>query len=229
MKEIIFKKYNTWIFDCDGVLLDSNKIKTEIFYEVCLPYGSNYASQFVEYHKANGGISRYKKFEYFFQHIIKIDTDYKNQLHEILVEYSNKVKQKLLNCDITKGAISFIQSLPKEVIKVVVSGSDQEELRDVFNKRNLDKYFNGIYGSPNSKFEIIEREIKNNVIKKPCIFIGDSRIDFITAKQFNFDFIFISDYTEMNDYQHFLEKNNIYSVKNLSELHYDIFHSDNRF
>ena len=57
--------YKSIIFDCDGVLLDSNTIKSEAFYQSVLPFGQKYADEFIQYHKNNGGISRYKKFEYF--------------------------------------------------------------------------------------------------------------------------------------------------------------------
>ena len=29
-----FKKYNSIVFDCDGVLINSNKIKSDAFYEL---------------------------------------------------------------------------------------------------------------------------------------------------------------------------------------------------
>ena len=51
--------YKTIIFDCDGVILNSNKIKTEAFYNVTATYGIEAANELVSYHKLNGGISRY--------------------------------------------------------------------------------------------------------------------------------------------------------------------------
>ncbi|NLC22432.1 MAG: HAD family hydrolase, partial [Halomonadaceae bacterium] len=32
------KAYLTLVFDCDGVVLDSNRVKTEAFYQATLPY-----------------------------------------------------------------------------------------------------------------------------------------------------------------------------------------------
>ena len=57
--------YKTMIFDCDGVLLDSNSAKSDAFYKVALPYGDNCARELLNFHKKNGGISRNKKFDYF--------------------------------------------------------------------------------------------------------------------------------------------------------------------
>ena len=36
---INLKKYKTLVFDCDGVILDSNRIKTEAFYRTTQKYG----------------------------------------------------------------------------------------------------------------------------------------------------------------------------------------------
>lgn len=57
-------QYKSLIFDCDGVILHSNKIKTEAFYKVALRFGKVAADKMVDYHVRNGGISRYKKFEW---------------------------------------------------------------------------------------------------------------------------------------------------------------------
>ena len=65
MTKIELSKYQTLIFDCDGVLLNSNKIKTEAFYEVTKPYGDEAAQTLKNYHILNGGVSRYQKFDFF--------------------------------------------------------------------------------------------------------------------------------------------------------------------
>ena len=70
VNDMKFSSYKSVIFDCDGVLLDSNQIKTDAFYQTVLPYGENIAKQFADYHKKNGGISRNKKFEYFLKNIV---------------------------------------------------------------------------------------------------------------------------------------------------------------
>mgnify|MGYP002280379498 CR=1 FL=1 len=49
--------YNTLVFDCDGVILNSNSIKTEAFYQTALPHGEDAAQVLRDYHLCNGGIS----------------------------------------------------------------------------------------------------------------------------------------------------------------------------
>ena len=53
-------EYNSLIFDCDGVILNSNEIKTSCFRKILKRYNQDAVEDFIDYHKKNGGISRYK-------------------------------------------------------------------------------------------------------------------------------------------------------------------------
>ena len=56
-----FKRYHSLIFDCDGVILNSNQIKSDAFYNVAKQFGDIAAKKLLKFHLENGGISRYKK------------------------------------------------------------------------------------------------------------------------------------------------------------------------
>ena len=47
----VMKKYKSLIFDCDGVILNSNKIKTEAFRKILQKYNQNAVDEFINYHK----------------------------------------------------------------------------------------------------------------------------------------------------------------------------------
>ena len=59
------KNYSHLFFDCDGVILNSNKVKTNAFYKIAVKHGEDSAKKLVNYHINNGGISRYKKIKFF--------------------------------------------------------------------------------------------------------------------------------------------------------------------
>ena len=44
-------KYKSIIFDCDGVILNSNSVKTQAFYLIAKSFGDEIADSFIEYHK----------------------------------------------------------------------------------------------------------------------------------------------------------------------------------
>ena len=188
------------IFDCDGVLLNSNHIKTQAFYNASKIYGHAAAQALTDYHVKNGGISRYKKFEYFFTRILEKEIQ-KDELDDLLLHFAEEVKKSLLTCEIAEG-LEELRKKSKNAKWLIVSGGDQAELREVFSLRGLDYYFDGgIFGSPDSKDKILVREIENENIKVPCLFIGDSKYDYQSAKDAGLDFLFISQWSEVKGWR----------------------------
>ena len=204
--------YKTFFFDCDGVILDSNKVKTAAFYDVALPFGKDIAEEFVDYHKQNGGISRFEKMKYLLE---KVGQYSEEKWQELVDQYANIVKQKLLTAGLNKGIEAYLQSLPKDSKKYIVSGGAQSELEWVFKERNLDHYFDGIYGSPRTKYQIIE-EIGDYA--KPSLFFGDSRLDYEVARDCKMDFIFFTNLTEFKEWENYFKDLSIKIVKDFEEL-----------
>ena len=211
--------YNTLIFDCDGVILDSNKVKTSAFYHSTLSYGELAAQRMVDYHVKNGGISRYKKFSYFLERIApKARQDGNNEINTLLHRYAKYVHKGLLTCDIAIGLDTLRKSM-SDSRWLVVSGGDQNELNEVFKKRSIAEWFNGgIFGSPDSKDDILARELYLSNIEGPALFIGDSKYDYQAAKAANVDFIFLSEWSEVSDWKSWVESNNVTYDKSIISL-----------
>jgi phosphoglycolate phosphatase-like HAD superfamily hydrolase len=212
-------QFSTLVFDCDGVVLDSNKVKTTAFYNAALPYGVTAAETLVEYHTKRGGISRYAKFEYFLEEIVGIKVEQKI-LNKLLNDFACEVKRGLLVCQISSGLKNLRQNTRSNWL--LVSGGDQNELRDIFTQRNLIEDFNGgIFGSPDTKDTILAREIANGNIKLPALFIGDSKYDYRAATTANIDFVFVHDWTEVNNWREYCDENKLDFIDNISQLHND--------
>ena len=190
------KVYRTWVFDCDGVILNSNQVKTQAFYGAAEAYGDKAASALVDYHVRNGGISRYAKFEYFLTQIVGRANADAAELEKLLSAYADRVEQGLRECEVAAG-LSDLRSKTSSSRWLVVSGGDQAELREVFQDRGLSSLFDGgIYGSPDDKDEILGRELQAGVIAQPAVFIGDSQYDFEAATRAGLDFVFLSNWSE---------------------------------
>lgn len=216
--KIDFNKYKSIIFDCDGVILNSNKIKSLAFYETVLPYGINYANQFYSYHLENGGISRYNKFEFFINKILP--NSFNIDINQLIFKFSALIKEKLVKCEVMCD-IEKIRYYTMNSNWSVVSGGDEIELNYIFKIKNIDLFFNdGIFGSPLDKFQIINKCIYNGKYSSNVLFIGDSRLDYEVAKYFNFDFIFVSQWTEFKNWHKFCIDYNIQYVHEPSNLLY---------
>lgn len=216
--------YKTLVFDCDGVILNSNKVKTDAFYQAALPYGKAAADELVKYHVSNGGISRYKKFEYFLEKVVPVFSDSVNgpSLEELLESYASKVKHGLLSCDVAEG-LNWLKNKTKGIPWLIVSGGDQFELREVFTNRKLSGLFEGgIFGSPDNKEVILKREIHKNNILSPALFLGDSKYDYQVSNFAGLDFVFLSAWSEVENYSTWCDENDIVSCTNLDNVFKDI-------
>ncbi len=137
---------------------------------------------------------------------------------ELLTSYASFVKTGLMSCEISPGLMK-LKEKTKYSKWMVVSGGDQVELNDLFRDRMIFSLFElGIFGSPDSKDEILNRELKNRKKCEKILFIGDSKYDYDASFRAEIDFLFVSDWTELLDWRLFVDKNKIQSVKNLSCL-----------
>ncbi len=194
--------YTTLVFDCDGVVLDSNKVKTEAFYRATLPYGEGAAQEMVDYHVANGGVSRYKKFAHFLERIAPAHVEHQGpDLEALLRTYAGHVREGLLSCEMASG-LKALRQQTLDARWLIVSGGDQAELRDVFAQRGISDCFDGgIFGSPDTKGEILERELANGNIQQPAMFLGDSKYDHQAASAAGLNFVFLSGWSEVAGWQ----------------------------
>lgn len=189
-------EYRSIAFDCDGVILDSNSIKTDAFHTVCLPYGKDEAEAFVEFHKTHGGVSRNEKFQHFFDTILN-RKPMPGEVDTLLKSYGDLVIEKLMVADITPS-LPHLRDATGNTEWLILSGGNQIELRAVFKKRGLCDLFPSkqIFGSPRSKWDIIHDEVEKGHFQAPVLFIGDSRYDYETARKYSFDFVFVSAWSE---------------------------------
>ena len=211
----MFEQYKTLIFDCDGVILDSNRLKSEAFYTSVLSDGHLFSTELLKYHKENGGISRYKKFEHYLN-VINPRSIF--SLSELLDSYKKSVVSALLNCPMSSGFESFIKKNVNSHC-MVISGGDEIELNHVFNKRKISCFFDGgIFGSPCDKNKIISAQIESENIVYPAIFFGDSKYDYEVAIKNGIDFIYLHELSDIVDHKAWVHANNIKSYKNFNEI-----------
>lgn len=102
--------------------------------------------------------------------------------------------------------------------RLIVSGGDQAELREVFAQRELAALFDGgIFGSPDTKDQILHRECHNGNIVQPTLFLGDSKYDYQTTTA-ELDFIFVANWSEVESYDVWCASSRIAVCKSIGEL-----------
>lgn len=181
--------YDVYIFDCDGVILDSNQLKIDAMHKAlsALVTDATRVKACVDYFRDNFGRSRFHHVDIFIEQFLLLD---KNKVTEtkqsILDAYSMQCKSLYLQAELTPGFIDFITQLKGK--KFIASGSEQQELRDVFSTRGLDSYFDEIFGSPTKKSDLVAN-ILDKTKASNAIMFGDAVSDLEAASINNIDFI----------------------------------------
>lgn len=212
-----YQDYRCWLFDCDGVLMDSNAVKTQAFYDVALPYGEDVAEKLMAYHVEHGGVSRFVKVEELFTGILKRPPK-DGEVAQVLDDFAAISKARMLACPTAPRIEEVLEAVSKTGPVFVVSGSMQDELREVFAARGLDKYFTAIFGSPDDKDTIVERELRSGAMAGPALFVGDARYDFEVAERYGLDFAFATAWTDFAGWETYFEDKPATLINSIADL-----------
>jgi HAD superfamily hydrolase (TIGR01549 family) len=211
-------KYKTIIFDCDGVILNSNFQKIEAYRNAAINYGASkiQAEELVAYHVKLTGISRYIKFKYFLKEIMHEEVT-ESSMKTLVDNLNEEVINLLKDCEVASG-IERLKIQTQKSTWMVASGGDQEELRFLFKEKKITSYFEGgIFGSPSSKHEIVESKLKQENFL-PVLFLGDSLYDIQTAQKYNLDFIFVYGWTDLGDWKKICDENKLTYIEKIEDL-----------
>jgi phosphoglycolate phosphatase-like HAD superfamily hydrolase len=170
------------IFDFDGVILDSVKIKAEGYRELFMEFGEEKSSQLVEYHYKNGGISRFEKIHYFYREILK-EKIFDEDVMKLAEKFGDIVYKNLGKKEnIIEDTFQFLKKKHNKFNLHIASGAEDMELKRICYNLELDKFFLSIHGSPTPKHILVEEILKKSrYLKKETILIGDSHSDFEAA------------------------------------------------
>jgi phosphoglycolate phosphatase-like HAD superfamily hydrolase len=195
---LLLNNYDVYIFDCDGVILDSNKLKIEAMKESlheCL--GENRKiNECLDYFKKNFGASRFKHINVFVNELLDLPLIERSKAYESILRcYSEQCKKLYLKAELTPGVLEFIEGLAGK--KYIASGSEQNELLDVFKERGLDIYFEKILGSPEAKVDLISKIVRETSCN--AVMFGDAISDMNAALDNSIDFVAYTPYSNVRD------------------------------
>lgn len=165
-------------------------VRDKGFEVVLKDFKDNQIQSLLHYHKKNGGLSRYVKFIYFYEQVLKQDVD-EDQINKLAGQFSEIMKEcltdpKLLIMDTVDYIVNNYEKVPMHI----VSGSDGEELRYLCEKLEINQYFKSINGSPTPKKQLVHQILENEKpTKSRCLLIGDSINDYEAAEHNGISFI----------------------------------------
>ena len=205
-------KLKVIIFDFDGTLIDSNNIKANAFVELYSHYGKEISRKVLNYHNKNLGKSRNSKFEMFERTFL--NKPFNNKIgNDLSNKFSNLILDKLLDAPLINGTEKFLEKYSKDLKLFIASATPENEVKLIVKRKKLDHYFQGVFGSPKKKGDIVEKILKIYKFKS-CEFllVGDAMSDLNAAKSNLINFIGIK-----NMHSNIFPKNTIL-VDDINEL-----------
>jgi len=199
--------------DFDGVILESVDIKGWAFGKLFEEYPDK-VDEIINFHHANGGMSRFDKFRYIYSNIL--EQALSDETFDALCDrFSEMVLDRVLSCDFVPGAREFLENNYHRRRLYIVSGTPHDEIRMIVEKRKLERFFRGVYGSPTDKALWTEQIMRDNgYMAQKSIFVGDAMSDFRAARVNRLTFV-----ARITDNRNVFHGMDIaYTVKDLFEL-----------
>ena len=216
---LTIQQYKTIVFDCDGVVLNSNRTKIHAYFSVAKRMGGTdaQAQALVDHHVAKGSFPRNGKIEYYLNEIVKQPIT-PTLTQQYLDAFDDILDVTLMQCEVAPD-LQKLKAHTAQAAWMLLSGGDQAELRKIFVRRNLADLFEaGIFGGPDTKDIVLARETANGNIQFPALFVGDSKYDYQAATKAGLDFVFLSGWTEVRDWQEYCAQNKLLALESISQL-----------
>jgi phosphoglycolate phosphatase-like HAD superfamily hydrolase len=187
-----FNEYDLIIFDCDGVILDSNQLKIDAMKNALIDAGcsNDEVNECSHFFANNFGKSRFYHIDYFIENFIDMVGKDDNKTRELLLEsFSFQCCELYLKASEAIGVSAVLKK--SSALKCVASGSEQSELQKIFLQRELSQYFTLILGSPTKKVDLVKRILSETSYSR-AVMIGDAVSDLESASFNGIDFIYYS-------------------------------------
>lgn len=181
--------------DCDGVIFDSNGFKRAAMARVLSHYPAPLREAMTAFWRGNGGMSRRVKFEYFFRELAN-SPDWENLTEVAVQRFGVYSLEGFLHVEPLAGALTLMRSVGRDRL-VVVSGADQNELRQVFREKQIELLVSEVLGAPIKKLQLVETVLAaRGVSVDEALLIGDGARDFEVCRTLGMQFVYLHEHSE---------------------------------
>ena len=167
------------VFDFDGTLVDSNKIKKDTFYNIFPPKYRCLINDTLN--RVPETFTRLEIIKMIYLEIEKIYGIKHSNIELVLAlnKYSKITNNKVSVCNEIKKAQSILKFLKQNGIKIYLSSNTPvENLVTIVKNRKWLNYFDDIFGKPNCKEQTVKNIIKNSSINsQQVLIVGDGKSD----------------------------------------------------
>ncbi|GMV21715.1 MAG: hypothetical protein AMXMBFR57_16640 [Acidimicrobiia bacterium] len=177
------------VLDFDGVILESNDLKTAVFDEVFAQYPEHHAAM-MAFHREHQSSSRYVKFAHLVEARLRRPGD-TNLINGLAEEFSRRLADRMTACAPVPGALELLERFSGIVPTYLASVTPQAELESVLGRRALSRHFQAVYGCPpwekaRAVADIVQR---HGGVTAGVLLVGDSAGDQRAALTAGVDFV----------------------------------------
>lgn len=185
-------RFDAIVFDFDGVLAESVDVKTRAFAALYEQYGADVVRQVVDWHLAHGGVSRYEKFRHFHQAFLGRALAPPEEV-ELGRRFSALVEESVIASAWVPGAREFLDGWHARLPLFVASGTPEEELVRIVERRGMARFFAGVAGAPRKKGAILQDFLgRSGATPDRMLMVGDAMTDFEGAAEAGVPFLGIA-------------------------------------
>lgn len=181
--------------DCDGVIFDSNGFKRAAMTRVLSHYPEPLREAMTAFWRNNGGMSRRIKFEHFFRELVQ-SPEWEHLTEVAVQRFGEYSLEGFGHVEPLAGALTLMRSVGPDRL-VVVSGADQNELRQVFRQKQIDSLVSEVLGAPIKKQQLVETVLHARGVRvDEALLIGDGRRDFEVCHELGMRFVYLHEHSE---------------------------------
>ena len=194
------------VFDFDGTLIDSNRLKHDAFLKL-FPDDTHHAGAVREVLAQIGEASRYDIIE---KILVRLDNR-PGDVNELADRYNAIVLDGAMRCAEIPGAELTLKSLVEKFRLYVSSTTPESPLQEIICFRGWTGYFAGIFGYPRKKSETLRRILEmEDVDAKAALVVGDGQSDREAARENGCHFLHIDATFDFNNFQN--------AIKNIQHI-----------
>lgn len=187
ISKVSLNPVKTVLFDVDGVLLESASVRDEAFGYVFETLGYPDRQKAIDIHQQHYGVFRKEQFKIIHQELFGSPMP-EHLVEELNTRFTDWVFDRVLACSWVEGVKQMMER--KRVPYYIVSAAPEEEVIQVIRHQGLHDYFDGVFGGPTPKTQIIPAILDRvDCIPGDAVFIGDRISDFNSAAATGVQFI----------------------------------------
>lgn len=174
------------VFDFDGVILDSARIKERAFLKIFRADASSRPG-ILSYLRRVQEQPRWIKIRHVLTSLLTQPCS-KARVMELCREYESACYGKILACPLVAGAGRMIRQ--NHFLKFICSGTPERELRRILVERKLQACFEAGFGAPRTKPVILKTILRRwRLPPSEVLYVGDSIGDYRSAMQAGVSFV----------------------------------------